>query len=135
MNPLLKLEQPLIDLKNMAGLLEHMATSDRAATGQELGHIVDILKECHEDISTVRDAIGLDWPTIPEAADAEVAELNAQLAACEASHAPPGSKADVESAKAYWLLLLSAARTTLAACEEAGVLPVESPSAEEGGAS
>ena len=39
MNPLLQLEKPLIDLKNMAGLLGHLSTSERDATGQELEHI------------------------------------------------------------------------------------------------
>ena len=97
MNPYLKLEQPLIDLKTMAGLLDHMATADRPPTGQELGHISDVLKECHEDISTVGDALNLDWPVIPEATqhEAEIAGLKAEIQACKASHAPPGSEADL----------------------------------------
>jgi hypothetical protein len=33
MSALLKLEQPLVDLKTMAGLLGHMSTSERTADG------------------------------------------------------------------------------------------------------
>jgi hypothetical protein len=127
MNPYLKLEQPLIDLKTMAGLLEHMATSDRTSDcgefGQELGHIQLVLMECHEDISSVRDAL-VEAKEAAAAHASEVAELRAELAAVKASKAPPGSWDDVENAKAHWMLLLSAARTMLASCEEAGALPV-----------
>jgi hypothetical protein len=47
MSALLELEQPLVDLKNMAGLLGHLSTSDRVVTGQELEHIRLVLLECY----------------------------------------------------------------------------------------
>jgi hypothetical protein len=76
---------------------------------------------CHEDISSVWHARG---EAKEEAAEheAEVAELRAEFDAVRASKAPPGSRDDMENAKAHWLLLLSAAQTVLAACEKAGVL-------------
>jgi hypothetical protein len=95
MNPLLKLEQPLIDLKTMAGLLGHMSTSDRTAdgcaeAGEELAHIRAVLLECHEDIHTWwESAVHEDKA---EEHDEEIAALKAELAALKASHAPPGSK-------------------------------------------
>jgi hypothetical protein len=132
MNVFSDLEQPLIDLKIAAGLLDHLATSDRAATGQELGHMSDVLKECHEDISSMWESLGEGLKATREH-EAEVAELRAQLAACEASHAPPGSEDDVEMARTQWWLLICAARTVIAEAEKAGTLPVEKPVEEGGG--
>jgi hypothetical protein len=48
MMTLLDMEQPLVDLKCAAGILAHMATSERDVTGDELGHIRRVLDGCHE---------------------------------------------------------------------------------------
>jgi hypothetical protein len=121
-----KLEQRLFDLKTMAGLLEHMATSERTSAdcglGRELGHIQTVLMQCHEDISTVWDSLGAAGEPAAEHA-AEVAELKAELAACIASHGPPGSKADIKHAQTCWHLLISAARTVTEEARDAGLLP------------
>jgi hypothetical protein len=128
MNALLKLEQPLVDLKTMAGLLGHMSTSDRIAdccaeVGEELAHIPTVLLECHEDIHTWWESeVHKDNDDEHEA---EVAALKAELAACHASQAAPGSEADVKQAKAAWWLLTSAALTVINQAEAAGVKPGE----------
>jgi hypothetical protein len=128
MNALLQLEKPLIDLKNMAGLLGHLSTSEREATGQELEHIRVVLLECHEDLeSWWDDACHKD--NGEEHEQEEVAALKAELAACKASYAPPGSEADAERSRTCWWLLISAARTVIEEAKEAGTLPV----AEAGG--
>jgi hypothetical protein len=126
MTPYQKLEQPLIDLRAMAGLLKHMATSDRTSDcdglGQELGHLQSVLMECHEDISSVWDALG-EAGEEAAAHEAEVAELRAELDACKASHVPPGSEADIKRAQSCWHLLISAARTVTEEARDAGLLP------------
>jgi hypothetical protein len=48
MTPLLDMEQPLVDLKCAAGILAHMATSERAVTGDELGYVRRVLDVVHE---------------------------------------------------------------------------------------
>jgi hypothetical protein len=125
MNALLKLEQPLVDLKTMAGLLGHMSTSDRMAdcaeVGEELAHIRTVLLECHEDIHTWWESACHEDNAKEH--EAEVAALRAELAAVKSSHAPPGSLADVESAKTCWWLLTSAALTVISEAEAAGVKP------------
>jgi hypothetical protein len=62
----------------------------------------------------------------------EVATLKAELAACEASHAPPGSEVDAKLARAAWWLLVNAARAVISTAEEAGVIPVETAASEKG---
>jgi hypothetical protein len=125
MTPYLKLEQRLFDLKTMAGLLEHMATSERTSDcglGRELGHIQTVLMSVHEDISSAWDSLGAAGEEAAEH-EAEVAELKAELAACEASHGPPGSKKDIKHAQTCWELLISAARTVTEEARDAGLLP------------
>jgi hypothetical protein len=128
MNPLLKLEQPLVDLKTMAGLLGHMSTSERTAdgcaeVGEELAHIRTVLLECHEDLHTWWESAVHENKA--EEHDEEVAELKAELAALKLSHAPPGSASDVEHARVGWWLLTSAALTVISEAEAAGVKPGE----------
>jgi hypothetical protein len=50
MMTLLDMEQPLVDLKCAAGILAHMATSERAATGDELGYVRRVLDGVHETL-------------------------------------------------------------------------------------
>jgi hypothetical protein len=129
MNQLLDLEQPLVDLKNMASLLGHLSTSEREVNGQELAHIQTVLLECHEDLhSWWDDACHNDGEE-----DEEVAALREELAACKASHAPPGSASDAERAKTCWWLIVSAARTVLDEAREAGMMPAAKAPSEEGG--
>jgi hypothetical protein len=131
MSALLELEQPLVDLKNMAGLLGHLSTSECEVAGEELAHIQLVLLECHEDLhSWWDDAI---HKNNGEEHEEEVASLKAELAACKASHAPPGGEADAELARACWWLLVNAARTVISAAEEAGVMSVETAASGGGG--
>jgi hypothetical protein len=88
MNTLLQLEQPLVDLKNMAGLLGHLSTSEREVAGEELAHIQPVLLECHLH-SWWDDAV---HKNNGEEHEEEIAHLEAELAACKASHAPPSSE-------------------------------------------
>jgi hypothetical protein len=132
MNSLLKLEQPLVDLKNMAGLIGHLSTSEREVTGAELSHIQTVLEECHEDLHTWwESAISKDDD---KESKAEVTAIRAELAALKLSHAPPGSEADVKRARSGWWLLTSAALTVISEAEAAGVKPGERAAALEKGA-
>jgi hypothetical protein len=123
MSALLKLEQPLIDLKNMAGLIGHLSVSEREVTGQELSHIQTVLDECHEDLSTWWESAILKDDDKEH--KAEVNALMAELAALKLSRAAPGSASDVEDARVGWWLLTSAALTVISEAEAAGVKPGE----------
>jgi hypothetical protein len=120
MSALLDLEQSLVDLKSMAGLLGHLSVTEREIDGEELAHIRTVLMNCH-------DVLRSWWITAIHQHDynqhqAEVATLKAEIAALKLSHAPLGSVADGKQAEAAWGLLTSAAQVILNQAEEAGAL-------------
>jgi hypothetical protein len=86
-------------------------------------HIQLVLLECHEDLhSWWDDAV---HKNNGEEHEEEIAHLEAELAACKASHAPPSSEADSKLARACWWLLVNAARTVISTARKAGVMSVE----------
>jgi hypothetical protein len=98
-------------LRAMAGLINHMVSSDNEPTEDELIHVADKLMDCHEAIHT-------KWMEISDDHESEIAELKTELVAVKASKVPPGSLADVEWVNANRSLLVSAAKTVIDAMQK-----------------
>jgi hypothetical protein len=82
MSALLDLEQPLVDLKNMAGLLGHLSETKREIDGEELAHIKTVLEECHEDLHSWWES---ETHKENEEHEAEIGALKAEIAALKLS--------------------------------------------------
>jgi hypothetical protein len=117
----------LAGLRAIAGLINHMATSSHEASEEELVCVADKLLDCHENIHAT-------WVEVSEAHASEIEALKSELAAVQASNAPPGSPADVERVNARRSLLVNAAKTVLEAMQkdEPGVKPGDRAAAASG---